>query len=73
MSEYKVREFYLKINLKFISLCSLRFVTEEKVLEIEVEAGVADGYQIPFLAEGLILYKIIFYLIIKFCYRRTSY
>lgn len=30
-----------------------RFVTEEKVLEIEVEAGVADGYQIPFLAEGL--------------------
>jgi hypothetical protein len=28
-------------------------VTEEKVLEIEVELGVADGYQIPFLAEGL--------------------
>jgi hypothetical protein len=28
-------------------------VTEEKVLEIEVEVGVADGYQIPFLAEGL--------------------
>ena len=31
----------------------VRFVTEEKVLEIEVEAGVADGYEIPFLAEGL--------------------
>ncbi len=31
----------------------VRFVTEEKVLEIEVEVGVADGYQIPFLAEGL--------------------
>lgn len=29
-----------------------RFVTEEKVLEVEVEAGVADGYSIPFLAEG---------------------
>jgi DnaJ family protein B protein 11 len=33
----------------------VRFVTEEKVLEIEVELGVADGYQIPFLAEGLLL------------------
>ena len=32
---------------------SNRFVTEEKVLEIEVEAGVHDGYEIPFLAEGL--------------------
>ena len=31
---------------------SHRFVTEEKVLEIEVEAGVTDGYEIPFLAEG---------------------
>ena len=31
---------------------SLRFVTEEKVLEIEVEVGVADGYEIPFLGEG---------------------
>lgn len=33
-----------------------RFVTEEKVLEIEVELGVADGYQIPFLAEGLFVF-----------------
>ncbi|CAF1595796.1 unnamed protein product [Adineta ricciae] len=31
---------------------NIKFVTEEKVLEIEVELGVPDGYQIPFLAEG---------------------
>ncbi|CAF1032855.1 unnamed protein product [Rotaria magnacalcarata] len=31
---------------------NIKFVTEEKVLEIEVEAGVADGYEIPFTAEG---------------------
>jgi len=31
---------------------NVKFVTEEKVLEIEVEVGVADGYQIPFHAEG---------------------
>jgi hypothetical protein len=30
-----------------------RFVTEDKVLEIEVEPGVSDGYEIPFLSEGL--------------------
>ena len=29
-----------------------RFVTEEKVLEVEVETGVHDGYEIPFLFEG---------------------
>ena len=34
---------------------SFRFVTEEKVLEIEVEPGVHDGYEIPFLAEGIIV------------------
>ena len=38
----------------FYVLFNCRFVTEEKVLEIEVEAGVSDGYEIPFLAEGLI-------------------
>ncbi len=42
-----------------------RFVTEEKVLEIEVEVGVSDGYQIPFLAEGLFSNEIIFHLIIR--------
>jgi len=31
---------------------NIKFITEEKVLEIEVEAGVNDGYEIPFLAEG---------------------
>ena len=29
-----------------------RFVTEDKVLEIEVEPGVTDGFEIPFLSEG---------------------
>jgi len=28
------------------------FITEDKVLEIEVEPGVTDGYEIPFLSEG---------------------
>lgn len=31
---------------------NIKFVIEEKVLEIEVEPGVHDGYEIPFLAEG---------------------
>ncbi|CAF2797902.1 unnamed protein product [Rotaria sp. Silwood2] len=31
---------------------NIKFVTEKMVLEIEVEPGVADGYQIPFMAEG---------------------
>ncbi|CAF1282279.1 unnamed protein product, partial [Rotaria sordida] len=31
---------------------NIKFVTEEMVLEIEVEPGVVDGYQIPFIAEG---------------------
>ena len=38
--------------LSNVSILS-RFVTEEKVLEIEVEPGVADGHEIPFIAEGL--------------------
>ena len=46
-------------------------MTEEKVLEIEVEAGVSDGYEIPFLAEGLILD--INSLFNIFLFRRTSY
>ncbi|CAF4014006.1 unnamed protein product, partial [Rotaria sp. Silwood1] len=29
---------------------NIKFVTEEIVLEIEVEPGVADGCQIPFMA-----------------------
>jgi len=34
----------------FVSHC--RFVTEEKVLEVEVEPGVTNGFEIPFLSEG---------------------
>ena len=34
-----------------IELC-LRYVLEEKVLEIEIEPGMKDGYQYPFVAEG---------------------
>ena len=30
-----------------------RFVPEEKVLEVEVEPGMRDGQEYPFVAEGL--------------------
>ena len=49
-----------------------RFVTEEKVLEVEVEAGVADGYQIPFLAEGQLIFSF-HHLFIDLFSRRTTY
>ena len=49
MSEYKVRKLKNKQNK---NISSFRFVIEEKVLEIEVEPGVHNGYEIPFLAEG---------------------
>ena len=29
-----------------------RYVLEEKVLEVEIEPGMRDGYQYPFVAEG---------------------
>jgi DnaJ family protein B protein 11 len=29
-----------------------RFVLEEKVLEIEIEPGMHDGQEYPFIAEG---------------------
>ncbi len=29
-----------------------RFVTEEKQLEVEIEPGMRDGYEYPFLSEG---------------------
>ena len=36
------------------SLYSLfRYVLEEKVLEIEIEPGMKDGYNYPFIAEGM--------------------
>ena len=31
-----------------------RYVLEEKVLEIEIEPGMKDGYNYPFIAEGKI-------------------
>ena len=30
----------------------LRYVLEEKVLEVEIEPGMKDGYDYPFIAEG---------------------
>jgi hypothetical protein len=60
MSEYKVSGSQSKNNCNHSFLFLLRFVTEEKVLEIEVEAGVADGYQIPFVAEGLFSHRTYF-------------
>lgn len=32
----------------------LRYVLEEKVLEVEIEPGMKDGYDYPFIAEGII-------------------
>jgi hypothetical protein len=37
------------------SFPNCRFVTEDKVLEIEVEPGVTDGYEIPFHSEGVFI------------------
>ena len=51
LSKHQVRLMISNRTMK-IDDQSTRFVTEEKVLEIEVEAGVNDGYEIPFLAEG---------------------
>ena len=32
----------------------LRYVLEEKVLEVEIELGMKDGYDYPFIAEGIV-------------------
>ena len=48
----RIRHCFQFIQCTSIVHLRFRFVTEEKVLEIEVEAGVADGYEIPFMAEG---------------------
>ena len=32
-----------------------RYVLEEKILEMEIEPGMKDGYQYPFIAEGGLL------------------
>jgi hypothetical protein len=74
MSKYQVNTpqfegFCRKKNIFF----GYRFVIEEKILEIEVETGVTDGYEIPFLAEGLFYnktYRFMFYYILP---RRTSH
>ena len=31
----------------------LRYVLKEKILEVEIEPGMKDGYQYPFIAEGI--------------------
>ena len=33
-------------------LLSRRYENEEKVLEVEIEPGMKDGYQYPFISEG---------------------
>jgi len=33
-------------------LCICRLVTEERVLEVEIEPGMRDGQEYPFVAEG---------------------
>ena len=41
----------------FIQRCLLpvlfRYVLKEKILEVEIEPGMRDGYQYPFIAEGM--------------------
>ena len=41
--------FGMSINLTFLT----RYVLKEKVLEVEIEPGMKDGYQYPFVAEGM--------------------
>jgi len=35
-----------------------RFVPEERMLEIEIEEGMRDGQEYPFVAEGTYRYKL---------------
>lgn len=50
MSKHQVEH---NLNYSRMNIFSFRrFVTEDKVLEVEVEPGVTDGYEIPFLSEG---------------------
>jgi DnaJ family protein B protein 11 len=52
MSKLQVNKInFLEEKKKVFSL-NYRFVTEDKVLEVEVEPGVSDGYEIPFHSEG---------------------
>ena len=37
---------------KSFLICQFRFENEEKLLEIEVEPGMHDGQEYPFVAEG---------------------
>jgi hypothetical protein len=34
-------------------MCLSRYVLEEKILEVEIEPGMKDGYNYPFIAEGI--------------------
>jgi DnaJ-class molecular chaperone len=36
----------------FSNRCYFRYSNEEKVLEVEIEPGVKDGYEYPFVSEG---------------------
>ncbi len=38
-------------------LVQSRYELEESVLEIEIEPGMKDGYNYPFIAEGISNYK----------------
>ena len=39
------------MRCKFLILIK-RYVTEEKLLEVEIEPGMRDGFEYPFLSEG---------------------
>ena len=36
-----------------VTVTCYRYVLEEKTLEVEIEPGMRDGYQYPFIAEGI--------------------
>lgn len=43
------------VGVLLLMLCwcvYLRYVLQEKILEVEIEPGMKDGYQYPFIAEG---------------------
>lgn len=54
--------FGLYFHLFFLlnSLC-LRLVNEERTLEVEIEPGVRDGMEYPFIGEGEILTLMFYY------------
>ena len=52
MPQYKVASDSVRSEM-FTSQFFSRYVLKEKILEVEIEPGMRDGYQYPFIAEGM--------------------